>query len=725
MKTNSSFLAVMVNWPNRFSVLEILIVIIGIGFSGFLYLTMTQTSLAAENARSFEKDTSNLLISVSLANIRFSDLLDGNTDLSLENDIYSQLDNADSLCGNIEMGGSNGQFLPPPQSSSLADSAPETLCKQLKSYRTLLQQRWQDDLDGLPDKQRTASETSFKQILETIQLFDLMAPQQLQDAEVKTRQINLGLSIGLTGIFLVISVIVWRTRKMMTGQTEKLEEEIDLRIRINTDLDTERNLVNTLIQNLPDAVFAKDREKRFLIVNPALIRALGVVHKEELIGKTEAAFHPSDVGAQLLTDESHIIETGEGIFNLQEKIMDQDTGKPRWWQTTKVPFRNRDGQIIGLVGISREITRQKETEEALKRANEELTLGIAALEKSTHETEYLSEMVDLLQACPSTEEACVVIADQMNKFFPEDSGILYLFHPSRNILDRAASWGLSLPDPIVIKPDDCWGLRRGKMHIVEANPILSSSNEKNNFLLCAHIIRNEPADYLCVPLMAQGETLGLIHLHHPVEINAGEPEKNSQAWYDHPKRQRIHSIVDSLSLALANLRLRASLRQQSIRDPLTGMFNRRYMEETLEREILRAARSDETVGVVMIDIDHFKQFNDTFGHQAGDALLTALGHFFLSHVRGEDVACRYGGEEFILLLPGTSLENTVSRAEELREKVRFVNTAFQGQTLGSVTLSFGISIFPQHGLNTELLIQAADQALYRAKVEGRDRIVVA
>jgi diguanylate cyclase (GGDEF)-like protein len=125
-----------------------------------------------------------------------------------------------------------------------------------------------------------------------------------------------------------------------------------------------------------------------------------------------------------------------------------------------------------------------------------------------------------------------------------------------------------------------------------------------------------------------------------------------------------------------------------------------------------------------LDIDHFKEFNDSFGHQAGDVLLQALGHFFLSHVRGEDVACRYGGEEFILLLPGSSVEETRHRAEELREKVHFMNVDFRGQSLGTITLSMGVSVFPKHGTTPEELVQNADQALYRAKSEGRDRVII-
>jgi len=292
-------------------------------------------------------------------------------------------------------------------------------------------------------------------------------------------------------------------------------------------------------------------------------------------------------------------------------------------------------------------------------------------------------------------------------------------------LDRAASWGLELPDTMIFKPDECWGLRRGKMHIVEADNSNADQPEINKSLICPHITTEGLADYLCVPLIAQGETLGLLHLRHKEGPAVFDEQGKAEEWYNQAKRQRIQSIIDSLSLSLANLKLRSTLRQQSIRDPLTGMYNRRYMEETLEREVLRATRNNENVGVIMLDIDHFKDFNDTFGHQAGDILLQSLGHFFLSHVRGEDVACRYGGEEFILLLPGSNIEETRDRAEEMREKVNLLSVDFKGQALGKITLSFGVSVFPNHGTSPDILIQTADQALYRAKSEGRNRVVVA
>ncbi len=167
------------------------------------------------------------------------------------------------------------------------------------------------------------------------------------------------------------------------------------------------------------------------------------------------------------------------------------------------------------------------------------------------------------------------------------------------------------------------------------------------------------------------------------------------------------------------------LRDQSVRDHLTGLFNRRYLEETLERELARSARERRPLGLIMLDIDHFKDFNDALGHAAGDALLEALGALLRAHVRGSDVVCRYGGEEFLLVLPDASGAIAAQRAEQLRDDVSRMRVAHGDQDLGSVTVSLGVAVFPEHGPTGDAVLKAADAALYRAKDEGRDRVVVA
>lgn len=169
----------------------------------------------------------------------------------------------------------------------------------------------------------------------------------------------------------------------------------------------------------------------------------------------------------------------------------------------------------------------------------------------------------------------------------------------------------------------------------------------------------------------------------------------------------------------------AEMRELSIHDPLTNLFNRRYLEETLAREISRAERENAPLSIIMMDIDHFKRFNDTLGHAAGDALLQDLGELLSRTVRAGDIACRYGGEEFVLVLPDASLEVATARAELVRDAVKNLHVARSGMVLGAVTISLGVAGFAEHGCDGESVLRSADSALYRAKDQGRDQVVVA
>lgn len=167
------------------------------------------------------------------------------------------------------------------------------------------------------------------------------------------------------------------------------------------------------------------------------------------------------------------------------------------------------------------------------------------------------------------------------------------------------------------------------------------------------------------------------------------------------------------------------LRELSVRDSLTGLFNRRYMEETLDRELNRSERKQLPLGIIMLDLDHFKHINDTYGHAAGDTVLHYLGASLQAHIRGSDIACRYGGDEFILILPEASLEVTWERAERLCLDAKDLNVLYNGLLLETVSLSLGVAVFPDHGSTRLPLLAAADTSLYRAKIEGRNRVVAA
>jgi diguanylate cyclase (GGDEF)-like protein len=338
------------------------------------------------------------------------------------------------------------------------------------------------------------------------------------------------------------------------------------------------------------------------------------------------------------------------------------------------------------------------------RLYDEARLSEERLAQRSRELDVLNRMGEMLQACVTENEAYTVVGRFVSQLFPSEPGGVFVMSASRNLMEARAVWSAAAcPDWAVFKPEECWALRRGRLHLVESTA---------TGLLCSHLPQPAPASYLCIPLIAQGESLGILYLGAA-----------AAAWSE--GQQRLASTVaDQLGLAVANLKLRETLRNQSIRDPLTGLFNRRYLEETLEREVRRAERSRTPLGVVMIDLDHFKPFNDTYGHEAGDVLLREFGRLLQSCVRGGDVACRYGGEEFMLILPGADVGTTRQRAERIRESVKHLFVSHRGQSVGAVTMSAGIAAFPEHGATGEALTQAADAALYRAKTEGRDRVVV-
>jgi diguanylate cyclase (GGDEF)-like protein len=364
------------------------------------------------------------------------------------------------------------------------------------------------------------------------------------------------------------------------------------------------------------------------------------------------------------------------------------------------------------MAILEDITERVQTETALHQANEELKIWIFEYGQRNRDITLLNQMSDMLQACLTIDEAYAGLARFGKLLFPRESGALFIFNGDKNLLETAATWGKKLTSARQFAPEDCWALRQSQEYLV---------TESQGNPLCPHMGSEVPGGYLCVPLAAHGETLGLL-------LVQGTPAKGDDLVEDglsESKQRLAVTAAKQMALALANLNLRHSLFLQAIHDPLTGLYNRRYMEDTLEREIYRVQRKDAPLGLVMLDLDHFKRFNDTFGHEAGDTLLREVSHYLKHHIRQGDIACRYGGEEFLLILPEASLETTRQRAEKLRQGVQRLEVEYLGRSLGTITVSVGVAVFPEHGSSMDEVIRAADAALYRAKQEGRNRVVAA
>lgn len=406
------------------------------------------------------------------------------------------------------------------------------------------------------------------------------------------------------------------------------------------------------------------------------------------------AIHPDDRERALMAFAPH----GTVVpFDVDYRIVRQD-GTIRWIRARGFPIRDEKGDVYRFAGIAEDLTIRVNALEEVKRQ-------ARTLEQSNHRLSLLGEMTSLLQTVVRNEEAAAICGGYLAQVGVGVGGALYLYKESRNYLDLLARWGdVAMAERVV--PEECWALRRGQPYQVP---------ETMPDLRCKHA---RPANggfaHLCLPMMVERGALGLLHVIFARE--AGD-ERDADTLF-------AQRVSEQLGLALANFRLRETLRLEAMQDPLTGLYNRRFLEVSLKREIARAVREKKSIALIMLDVDHFKLFNDAHGHDAGDAVLCQLGQILLKNCRASDLACRFGGEEFLVLVPGATRGSAATGAERLMEKVREMKIFAGGMVLPQVTVSVGIALFPEHGEDATDVIHAADQALYAAKETGRDRCVV-
>jgi diguanylate cyclase (GGDEF)-like protein len=336
----------------------------------------------------------------------------------------------------------------------------------------------------------------------------------------------------------------------------------------------------------------------------------------------------------------------------------------------------------------------------LEIANSNLIELLANKDFESEKKIVLNEMSELIQSCASSKEAFSILASYGRRLFPEQAGAFFIYRNSRDYLELTSHWGDSPPEHLrSFTASECWALRRGRPY---------RAGGESGDIICHHLEATSrlPVDAICIPMMAQGEILGVFHL---ATVSSASIDEALAA-----------TVARDGASGLANLRLRETLRNQALRDPVTHLYNRRYLEEALPREIHRAERRNQPLALAMLDVDHFKAFNDTYGHDAGDLVLHEVGAILHSFTRAEDLACRYGGEEFVLVFADTSLEDAFRRIEALRGKISAASIMHAGQPLGRITVSAGLAGTPEtHGAE---LLKTADQLLYRAKAAGRDRI---
>ncbi|MGD1715040.1 sensor domain-containing diguanylate cyclase [Dapis sp. BLCC M172] len=351
-------------------------------------------------------------------------------------------------------------------------------------------------------------------------------------------------------------------------------------------------------------------------------------------------------------------------------------------------------------------------EEPLHDKNSRLEQEVRRLQESVNQLEQrqqemvtIYQMIEFLQVCEKIEDTSKLLAEFIQKLFPGFSGSVFLTDECNSKFERVTFFGNIVDRKTSLEFSECWALLRGQTHI--------ASNDRPG-LFCHHIDREvEPTQTICIPLLTQGKVWGLFYLRTEF------PEKIS-SYQTH----LAHIVAKQISLAFYNLKLKEKLRNDSIRDSLTGLFNRRYLDESLKQEIIKAERNQQPLSVIMVDVDHFKNFNDTYGHDVGDMVLRELAKFLEGQVRESDIVCRYGGEEMTLILINTPLDIAKQRAENICSGIRELSLQNQGEVLSSLTVSLGVASFPLDGTTGEEIVQKADKALYQAKKAGRNRVVL-
>jgi diguanylate cyclase (GGDEF)-like protein/PAS domain S-box-containing protein len=605
---------------------------------------------------------------------------------------------------------------------------------------------------------------------------------------------------------------------------EQLQIELFHRDQLAEKLIVEHDLLQTLMDNIPDTIYFKDTASRFTRINHAQAKVLGIASFTESLGKTDLDFQNSELARSFYEEEQRIIQTGEPLINHVEFNPTPD-GNPRWFSATKVPIQDEQGNVKGIVGVSRDITKQKQSEETLRRSEEQFRLlswattdAVWDWDLQTNQIQWGAGLQKVFRYPSEITETDVgwwhdhihpedrdKVMRSMNRAL--ENGMEFWSKEYR--FRRADGSYADIMDRGYILQNETgkpYRMIGAMLDITDRKQAEQTIRHQNEMLSGLHYITLDLLRYREVTqllnalvefstafldasyaeiMLVDGEALVVKAVTQNQHHLLGQCQGRKDAplsWQafdthepavlsDYTSWQQRHEVYNDFSfhavavfpilnddeclgvlavgrdkpnyefspdqiqfgrffanltaLVLNNAQLRETLHEQSIRDPLTGLFNRRYMEESLKREVSRVTRQLQPMGIVMIDIDRFKRFNDTHGHAAGDALLQNISQFLQSHIRGEDIACRYGGEEFILIMPNASLDTAQQRAEHLRRAVRQLKVEDAGPAHDEITLSLGVAIYPEHGRTMDTVLRAADAALYRAKQQGRDQVAIA
>lgn len=469
----------------------------------------------------------------------------------------------------------------------------------------------------------------------------------------------------------------------------------------------EREVYNSaFLSAIPDAMILVNREGKIEFSNNQAEIMFGYT-KKELLGQAVELLMPENAAKihpqhrQDYFNAPRVRPMGLGM-ELQGK---RKNGEIFIIEISLSPLQTPQGGRA--IAIIRDVTLRVEQNKLLQQKEKSLRELYETVEKEKLQLKSINQKMFIITQLSETFLACNTIDEILesfssfaNKILDFSKGALYLMHNSRNYLEKKITWDDINHYPAIFSSNECWALRRGCIHEI---------SELQPGVVCRHIkeMKQEQQASLCIPLMAQNEILGLLF------INKNSDEQNTL----------IPVVAETVSLAIANIRLKELLHSQSIRDPLTGLLNRRFLDEFMIKQIGQAKRTKTPLVFIMLDIDNFKAINDSFGHEIGDYVLSRMGNLLPSLVREGDLACRYGGEEFLIVLPNCDLKNAKLFAEKIRNKVNRMRIVIEAR-VSNIAISLGVAIYPSDGSSLKELVDAADQALYAAKKQGKNKTIM-
>jgi len=500
------------------------------------------------------------------------------------------------------------------------------------------------------------------------------------------------LSQIISVFFLLLAFIISRNRFRQRLIMESNAKNLTIQLK-------------SIIEGANDMIVAVDLQYRYIIFNEAFRNEFKKIFGKDIeIGKSlEDIFSDQPEIKDILLNTWKKSLSGD---NTNKSLQFPIDGSINTYELTPSLIKNEDGTAMGALHIIRNITERIREQNQLRESYDRLNKATNDLKIKNEKITLLLEMSDILLVTNSIEELSAVIPNYCTKILSFSSGNFYIMRASRDILEISGHWGNPTIKTDVFIPDQCWALRLGRTH---------HSSLNSHDLHCDHIHLKENVNvgYICLPLRAKNEVFGVLYIEF--DLSVGNKLSDTE-------KLLINAFAEVMALALANVRLRDNLRYQSIRDPLTALYNRRYLEEFLTNQLILAQRELIPVTILIMDLDHFKRINDVHGHDAGDMVLKEFSRTLLKFVRRSDLATRFGGEEFVVVLFDSNKDAGMKRADEFRETISHLNMKYGNQDI-HISVSIGVSSFPENAIDGKELLELADKALYRAKKNGRNQVI--